>query len=257
MGTPERPDGRGPVRLAEDRRRVANHAAFVLHSYPWKETSLIVDLFTRGHGRIPAVAKGARRPHSAMRGMLMPFQPLLVTWSGKGEVRLLHSAEWQGGIPQLQGAGLLCGFYLNELLFKAMARDDPHERLFDAYADAVAQLARSGAHATVLRRFEQVLLAELGYALELSRDATGATIRADCQYVYIPEQGALPAAHLSAEGSEHLVIRGRTLIDMAQGDYADAATAAESKRLMRGLLRHHLGELELHTRQLVRDLQQL
>jgi DNA repair protein RecO (recombination protein O) len=249
--------GRGQRRATDGRRTESNQPAFVLHSYLWKETSLVVELFTRGHGRLPAVAKGARRPHSALRGMLMPFQPLLVTWSGKSEVRLLRVAEWQGGVPQLQGAALICGFYLNELIFRAMARDDPHERLFDAYAEAIAHLAVAGPQGAVLRKFEQVLLAELGYALELSRDAAGAPIRADVQYLYVPERGPLPAEDGVADGAQPFVVQGQTLIDMARGQYADATTAAESKRLMRGLLRHHLGEVELQTRQLVRDLQQL
>jgi DNA repair protein RecO (recombination protein O) len=259
MGTAE-PRGAATARAGghEDRRRESNRPAFVLHSYPWKETSLVIELFTRTHGRIPAVAKGARRPHSSLRGLLMAFQPVLVTWSGKGELRILHSAEWRGGVPQLTGVALLCGFYLNELLVKVLARDDPHERLFDAYADAIRDLAGATAPAAILRRFEKQLLTELGYALELAIDAdTRAPLAAERRYRYAPELGPVEAPAGSMVSDDAETVRGHTLLDMARDDYSDPVTAAESKRLMRALIHHHFGRLELHTRQLVKDLQQL
>jgi DNA repair protein RecO (recombination protein O) len=230
----------------------------VLHSYPWKETSLVVELFTRSHGRIPMVAKGARRPHSSLRGLLMSFQPLLVTWSGKGELRLLHGAEWQGGVPQLTGVSLLCGFYVNELLVKVLARDDPHERLFDTYAAAIRELAGPAAPAAILRRFEKSLLTELGYALELGLEAQShVPVVAERRYRYAPELGPLPVDGTSVQDHETETIHGRTLLDIARDDYSDAVTAAESKRLLRALIHHHFGQPELNTRQLIKDLQQL
>lgn len=262
MGTPE-PHDTGLARGSkgqEDRRRETNRPAFVLHSYPWKETSLVVELFTRSHGRIPAIAKGARRPHSAMRGLLMAFQPVLATWSGKGDLRILHSAEWRGGVPQLSGVALLCGFYLNELLVKVLARDDPHERLFDTYASAIRELSdpASGVPAAILRRFEKSLLMELGYAIELTRDAGSHTpVAAERRYRYAPELGPVELRGGPAQGEEAETVRGRTLLDIARDDYSDPVTAAEAKRLMRALIHHHFGRLELHTRQLVKDLQQL
>src|SRR5688572_13370544 len=102
---------------------------FVLHSYPYRETSLLVEAFTRDHGRVALMARGARRPKSALRGILLSFQPLLVSWSGRGELRTLTQAEWRGPYSPLAGQGLICGFYLNELLLKLLARDDPHKRL--------------------------------------------------------------------------------------------------------------------------------
>ena len=112
------------------RVRLEGQPAFVLHSYPFRETSLMIEVFAKDHGRIALVARGARRPRSALRGVLLAFQPLLLSWAGKAELRTLHKAEWQGGLPQLKGSALLCGFYLNELLLKLLPRDDPHERLF-------------------------------------------------------------------------------------------------------------------------------
>ena len=127
--------------MAGAKQRIEQQPAWVLHTYPWRETSLIVEIFARDHGRVALVAKGARRPHSQLRGVLMAFQPLLMDWSGGGEVKTLVRAEWQGGQPLLTGRALICGYYLNELLVRLTAREDAHPRLFSAYADAV----RSGA----------------------------------------------------------------------------------------------------------------
>ncbi|PIV91154.1 MAG: DNA repair protein RecO, partial [Gallionellales bacterium CG17_big_fil_post_rev_8_21_14_2_50_54_146] len=102
--------------VAHRQNRMQDELVFVLHSHPYRETSLLLDVFSRQHGRLAVVARGARRPHSALRGVLMSFQPVSLSWFGKGEVRTLHSAEWQGGQPYLQGTALMCGFYLNELL---------------------------------------------------------------------------------------------------------------------------------------------
>src|SRR5512135_568374 len=152
---------------AASKQRIQDELAFVLHSYPFRETSLVLEIFSRQHGRVPLVARGARRPRSALRGLLMGFQPLSMSWFGKHELRTLHSAEWQGGQPQLQGTALLCGFYLNELLLNLMARDDAHPQLFDYYQHALLRLAAETDHAATLRSFEKRLLQELGYALGL------------------------------------------------------------------------------------------
>src|ERR1700679_3538600 len=125
-----------------DRGRVDNQPAFVLHSYPYRETSMVVEVFSRDYGRVALLAKGAKRPRSALRGLLLSFQPLTVAWSGKNELRMLHKADWSGGQPLLRGPALMCGFYLNELLLKLLVRDDAHDRLFDRYREALSQLAR-------------------------------------------------------------------------------------------------------------------
>ena len=151
-------------------KRVDGQAAYVLHLHPYSETSLVVDVFTRDHGRVPLLARGARRPRSAMRGMLMSFQPLELGWFGGGEVKTLAKAEWLGGMPLLGGRCLLLGYYLNELLLKMLPREDAHGALFDAYASALRALAEGGADAPELRRFEKTLLKELGYGLTLDVD---------------------------------------------------------------------------------------
>ncbi|HUW25608.1 MAG TPA: DNA repair protein RecO [Gallionella sp.] len=238
---------------AANRNRQQDEPAFVLHSYPFRETSLILDVFSHRHGRLAVVARGARRPRSALRGVLMNFQPLLLSWFGKGEVRTLHSAEWQGGQPYLQGTALMCGFYLNELLLNLLARDDPHEQLFDYYRATLHRLAHEIDHATTLRCFEKHLLQELGYALTLEREAgSDKPIRAEVCYRFVVERGALPDDGHTQTG---LPVLGKTLLDMATDDYADPVTAQQSKQLMRVLLNHHLAGKILHTRELVRELQ--
>lgn len=229
--------------------------AIVLHSYPFRETSLLLDVFSRQHGRLPIVARGARRPKSNVRSVLMSFQPLSLSWFGKGEVRTLHSAEWQGGQPYLQGTALMCGFYLNELLLNLLARDDPHEQLFDYYLATLHRLTHETDHAATLRCFEKHLLQELGYALVLNREAgSDKAIQAELGYRYAVERGAL-----LDDGDTHigLSVQGKTLLDMMVDDYTDPITAQQSKQLMRVLLNHHLGGKVLHTRELIKDLQKL
>ncbi|MGA7749565.1 MAG: DNA repair protein RecO [Gallionella sp.] len=240
---------------AASRNRQQDEQAFVLHSYPFRETSLILDVFSRSHGRLAIVARGARRPRSVMRGVLMNFQPLMLSWFGKGEVRTLHSAEWQGGQPYLQGTALMCGFYLNELLLNLLARDDPHGQLFDYYRATLHRLAHEADHAATLRCFEKHLLQELGYALILEQEAgSDKPIRPEVCYRYAVDRGALPDDGNARAG---LPVLGKTLLDMAADDYADPATAQQSKQLMRMLLNHHLGGKILHTRELIKDLQKL
>lgn len=239
--------------MTTNKHRQEEQSAFVLHSYPYRETSLVLEVFSRQHGRVALVARGARRPRSALRGLLMAFQPLSLSWFGKHELRTLHGAEWQGGQPQLQGTGLLCGFYLNELLLNLMARDDPHQHLFDYYQQTLQRLAQEDDHASTLRCFEKHMLQELGYALLLEREAQGGKpIDAQRRYRYVIEHGALPEEEGEAGG---LSVLGKTLRDMAADDYRDVTSAQQSKQLMRMLLNHHLAGKPLHTRELIKDLQ--
>ena len=229
--------------------------AFVLHSYPYRETSLVLEMFTRHHGRMGLVAKGARRPRSALRGTLLAFQPLLIRWGGKGELRGLHSAEWQGGIPQMKGVSLMSGFYLNELLLKFLHRDDPHEGLFDLYAEAVTALAVNNHIAATLRRFEKLLLGELGYALLLDKEGgTGKPVDAAMRYTYVVEKGPVP---IRTGQTAAIVLAGKTLLDLSCDNYQDPVTLSQSKLLMRHLVAYYLGSKILHTRQLLVDLQQI
>ena len=238
----------------EREHRVTEQPGFVLHSYPYKETSLIVEIFARDYGRVALIAKGAKRPHSKLRGVLQTFQPLQLSWTGKSEVRTLISAEWVGGLLPLERSALLCGFYLNELLVKLLARDDPHPQLFDHYVAALNQLAHDEPAAIVLRRFELALLKETGVAGSLIKSAqSGVAVDPEGVYVFDPERG--PRVAMASDTAP--AVAGKTLIDMEAGDYTDATTQQQSKFLMRHLLAHHLGGLPLNTRQILIDLMQL
>lgn len=245
-----------PVRArnAEKDSKVAAQPGFVLHSYPYKETSLIVEVFTRDFGRVALVAKGAKRPYSKLRGVLQTFQPLAISWSGKAEVRTLTAAEWIGGMPPLEKAALLCGFYLNELLVKLLARDDPHPALFSQYIATLNELAHHEPPPIVLRKFERAFLKETGVGSNLTIcSASGEPVQADKIYVVDPELGPRPA-----RASDDMPrVTGKTLLDMERDDYSDAATQSQSKFLMRFLLAHHLGGAQLNTRQILIDLTQL
>lgn len=235
--------------------RIAEQPGFVLHSYPYRETSLIIDVFSRDHGRVALVAKGAKRPHSALRGVLQTFQPLGLSWSGKGEVRTLTTAEWVGGMLPLTGDALLCGFYVNELLVKFCAREDAHPALFNHYVLTLSRLAHDEPAVQVLRSFERVLLRETGYAMNLMRTVTRQPVVPEGRYVFDPDRGVREAS--DDIPAQWPVISGQTLIDMERDDYTNPQTAAQSKTLMRFLLNHYLGGTPLATRQILIDLQKL
>ena len=260
--------------------KVSNQPVYVLHTYPFKETSLVVELFSQQFGRIAAVAKGARRPHSAMRGMLQSFQMLSGAWSGKNELKTLHSLDWHAGLTLIKGEALMCGFYMNELLLRLLPREDAHENLFEYYDATLKTLAseqdsasdkstgdkstndkktidkslnNSKSLAITLRRFELKLLQEMGYAVPLLTDENDKQIYAEKSYRYEAEYGA---CELSTT-KNGVQLSGSTLLSMAKNDYTETQTQNQSKQLMRYLLAHYLGDKPLHTRQLLIDLQGL
>ena len=255
------------------KQRIDGELAYILHSYPYSETSLILDIFSREHGRLPLLARGARRPRSALRGVLQAFQPLELGWFGGGEVRTLAKAEWVGGMPLLGGTALMLGYYLNELLLKLLPRDDAHAALFDRYAQTLQMLSagpgragKPGESATSgvappahLRQFEKNLLGELGYGLLLEHDAlSGAPIEPDRFYHYRLERGPVEVfADDEGTGPAAHSIRGKTLLDLARDEYSDARTLAESKLLMRMLINHHLSGQPLQSRRVFVELQEL
>jgi len=230
--------------------------AYVLHTYAYRETSLIVEAFTSEYGRVAMVARGAKRPRSEMRGLLQGFQPLLLSWAGQHELKTLLGGEWRGGLPLVRGSALVCGFYLNELLLKLLPREDPHPGLFASYEAALAELAAGAEQAPVLRRFELTLLTELGYALPLALEAdTGGPIDPGARYHYAFDRG--PRRTPPEPGARLPLVRGATLLALANGRYVDAETAAEAKRLMREVLDHYLEQRGVESRRVVQDLQAL
>ncbi|MHB1083660.1 MAG: DNA repair protein RecO [Thiobacillus sp.] len=246
--------------------RVSNEPGFILHTYPHKETSVVAEVFTRSHGRVALIARGARRPASALRGLMQPFTPLLLSWFGKSELKTLHAAEWQGGLMAPQGRAMMCGFYLNELLLRLLARGDAHELLYDRYIATFELLAgeasstdneRTTHFERILRRFEKNLLSEIGYGATFDVDAdSGAPIEPNARYVFQPERGALPSLE-GAGGQPGCPVSGQTLIDLAADHFERQTTLVEAKVLMRTLINHILGAKPLYTRQLLRDLTEL
>src|ERR1043165_8924108 len=171
------------------KRRADHEAGECPHTHPYKETSLIVEAFSRKFGRVALLARGARRPRSAMRGVLLSFQALSLSWSASTELGTLLRAEWSDALRPLRGRCLMCGFYLNELLLRLLPRDDPHEALFDLYAESLKDLSASNNYQPILRRFEKRMLAELGYAPTCDGDAGSGPSDPNRLYAYAPERG--------------------------------------------------------------------
>lgn len=234
--------------------RVAAQPAFVLHCRDYSESSLLLEVFAARHGRLGILAKGARRPKSPWRGILKPFQALLLSWSGRGELAILTGAETERGADALAGPAVFCGFYLNELLMRLLHRHDPHEVLYGAYRQALTSLGRGDDHEVVLRIFEKHLLRELGYGLVLDHDIDNQTpLDAQAVYDYLPERG--PRRVSGDEGSgEGVLIRGASLLALARERFDDENTLREVKALMRAALARHLGDQPLNSRRLYQSV---
>lgn len=229
--------------------------AFVLHGYPYSETSLIVETLTREHGRVALLAKGARRATSRLRGLLAPFQPLTLVWSGKAEIKTLRSAELNQILPAMHGDALIAGFYVSELTLRMSAREDSLAGLFPAYAEVIARL-RQGPPAIggALRCFEKALLRELGYVPDFARAAdTGRSVERGRRYWLLPDRGVL--AH--DPGVPAATATGGLLLDLAAERWTGEAAGPECRDLMRYLINHRLEGRTLHTPQLLRELRTL
>ncbi len=246
-------------------KRIADEPAYVLHRYDWSETSLILEVFTRHHGRVAVVAKGAKRPSSSFRPVLLPLQPLSLTFGGDGDIRTLKSAEWVGGHVMPTGEALLSGYYLNELLMRLLVRDDPHPRLFEVYAAAVRLLASGEASALswALRGFELILLKEIGLLPALNvQTLTLKPLSADAHYALVPEAGL---QWVSAQDRQSLTGAQWQALQAALDNVQPMAALVRDcadlliqlQRPMRLMLNYHCGVGALRTRQMMLDLQTL
>ena len=247
-------------------QRITDEPAYVLHRYDWSESSLILEVFTRTYGRVALIARGAKRPSSNFRPILLPLQPLHLAFGGDAEIRNLKSAEWQGGHVMPTGDALLSGYYLNELLMRLLARDDPHPALFDAYAATVQLLASQNIDRLLevaLRAFELRLLRDIGLLPSLDmQTATLSGLEPQAQYVLLAEAG-LREAHDDDRASLNGA-QWQTLQDALDGDapFADTMHACvnhlpELKSQLRALLHYHCDVKILKTRQMMRELQAL
>lgn len=245
--------GKRARRRASD-LRVEQQPGFVLHGYAWRETSLILEVLTRDFGRIALVARGAKRPTSQFRGLLNPFAPLALGFSGRAEIRTLVRVEWLGGLAPLRGDGLLAAFYLNELLVRLLPRSDAHPGLFAAYLDTLRALATGGGHQeALLRGFELDLLRELGHAPPLDHCADGEPVRIDRWYRVDAQRGLVQADG----GLDELCVRGSSLLALAERELDDPQAAADGKAVLRQLIRYHLNGQPLNTRRIFQDLRRL
>ena len=253
-------------------RSAAPLTAYVLHRYDWSESSVILDLLTREQGRLSVAAKGAKRPYSQLRSVLLPFQKIHVTLgrvpksavsdTQASDVQTLRSAEWAGGAAMLTGVALFSGFYLNELLMKLTARHDAHPALFDAYAHTLPHLSadQDARVQAALRAFELTLLKELGVLPDLSLvTLTLQAVRAEARYSLLPESGV-------SDARADVDLTGTTLIGLQAAlshgslpalQQACMPALADLKSVLRGLLHYHLGSSVLRTRQVMQGVYSL
>ena len=224
--------------------------AYLLHRRPYRETSLLLEALTREQGRIGLVARCGRGPRARQRALLQPFQPLLLSWSGRGELGTLRTAEPAGPSFGLAGDALFAGFYANELLLRCLQRQDPSPEIFEDYPRLLAGLAEGRIEAS-LRSFEKRLLEALGYGLLLTHDVSGAPLDPGRHYRYELEQGPVAVMDHEAGG---LVFPGASLLALAEGCLMDAETLADAKRLLRACLALHLGDRPMKTREVLADM---
>lgn len=210
--------------------------AYILHSRPFRETSLIVDAFTREHGRVAVVARGAKSARSRWRNVLQPFRPLLLGWSQKSDLGTLTAAEQIASPPALQGQFLYCGLYLNELLMRLLHRGDPHAEVFERYRHVLSELASEAPPQPLLRVFEKHLLEAIGYAMLLDREyGSGAEIQPQNWYEYKPDRGPVLS---SGPGKNR--VSGAALLDL-HSESLQVENLPLLKMLMRGVIGYHLG----------------
>ena len=246
--------------------RINQQPAFVLHTRAYRESSLLVDVFSREFGRITLNAKGARRNKIRWRNALQTFQPYWLSWAGKGELPVLTNTEYQNSYLNLDYRSRVCAYYANELLSRALQRKDPHTSLFDAYTRLLNELSKASQRELFLRRFEKELMNDIGYALILEQDAeSGKPIQDDIVYRYIRElgpveannvggltnQSAVVSATHTSQWESSLMVSGVVLNSIAKDDYRDDGIMTEAKQFMRAILKPVLGQKPLISRSLL------
>jgi len=236
--------------MSRDPRRVQLAPAYILHHRPYRDTSRILEVLTREHGRLSLFARGVRGPKAKLASALQPFQLLLVSWTGRGEAAHLTAAETAGQGAPLPAACLMAAFYLNELLLKLTTRHDPLPRLFDDYQVTLDALRDADPLEPRLRVFEKRLLESLGYGLELSFQAqSGGPIEAGGYYHFRPAQGLFPTVQ-DAAGA----LAGSSLLSLAREELSQARELDDAKRLLQAALAQCLEGRELTTRAVARSV---
>ena len=235
------------------RQRIVLQPGYLLHQSPYRDTSSLLELISRDHGRVGLVARGARLPKASLRAVLQPFQPLLVSWVSRGDLGTLTGAELAPAARTLPPTQINSAFYMNELLVRLTRRHDAHPRLFARYAAAISGLCDGRTDTRVLRLFEKNLLDELGYGLDLTQTVDGRAVCADdTLYEYKLEHGVINA---TSGCSPALVFSGRSLWSLADEDLHDEVTEQDAKRLLRAALEQYLGQRPLEVRRVARAMQ--
>jgi DNA repair protein RecO (recombination protein O) len=230
------------------RRNIQLTPGYILHHRPYRDTSRILEVVTREHGRLSLFARGVRGPKAKLASILQPFQILLFSWAGRGEAAQLTGAESAQSTSAMPSASLMAAFYLNELLLKLTTRHDPLPLLFDNYHEALEGLRHGAPLEPPLRVFELRLLEALGYGLDLGAEAhTGKRIEPDGYYHFRPEEG-LVATSAAAPGA----LAGHSLIGLADGQLTGARELEDAKRLLQAALARCLEGRPLATRTVAR-----
>ena len=233
--------------MSQQSHRVSLEPAFILHGRDFRDTSRLLDVFSKEYGRVTLVAKGARSARSRLQGILQPFTPLIISWSGKGDVQTLTGAETVKTAIRLSGKQVMSGYYINELMQRLTTYHDPHPELFSLYQATLENFANEEVE-VVLRRFEKHLLAEIGYGLNLLTEAeSGKPLQEDSSYHYDIEKGPMIC---SASNEAEYIVSGKTLLEMHKEIFSCEQTRKEAKQLMRIILNHYLGDKPLKTRSL-------
>ena len=233
--------------------RIESEPGFVLHVRPYRETSLLVDLFTRNYGRLRCVARGFRKPNKrSINRALFPYTEYLFNWQGRGELKTLSRADAVQTPVFLQQELLFVGLYINELLYRLLHEQDSHQSLYESYCHLMMQLSEQGLDQTILRRFEILLLEELGYGLALDSEAEhGNPILPESFYRYIPEHGLNKVTAQSADRGS--LLKGADIMAISQGDFSERSAIKTAKRLSRQVIDFYLDGRTLNSRELYRQ----
>lgn len=227
--------------------RVELEPSYILHSRPFRDSSVIIDCLTENYGRISLIGKGVRSAKSKQKQLCQPFTPLLLSWQGKSQLKTLIDIEARAPSHSLSGQYLFSGFYLNELLCRVIVENDPCSEIFQRYQWAMIELVKQPLLEPLLREIELGLLYDLGYSISLSVDRnSGEAINSDSWYQYVSEQGFVVSTGGSAEG----LFLGKHLLAFEQGDFSDRETLRQAKQLMRMLLKPLIGHKPLKSREL-------
>lgn len=243
--------------MSSSAHRINHQPAFLLATKPWRESSLYIEVFSRDYGRLSLIARSARKRQSELRGILTPFIPISLSWYGQQELKILHRAQWIGGWPQPQNQSLFSALYVNELVQKLTAPEDPALAIYQALYTVLQHISQ-GEHLAQLRYFEWTLLKALGIAPDITHDQHNQPIDAQRSYWLRPEhtpwllsETSTPLPHESG-----LIIHGQTLHALAQQHLSQPQEQNEALRLTRMLLDFRLPQ-GIHSRRILQQLQQL